>query len=150
VIGDQVDASPAQVVSRYLRAKAVSPPVSTQDWFAFIGAVPAGTSPARDNIIIISDTTPIPDGRIHQTGEHIKHPGVQIRVRGKTYDVGWAKIAAVLIALEDSDRQIINIGSESIRFDAFNLVSGPFFMNAEEQNLRQHFALNGTVTLREV
>lgn len=144
-----MDTSPAQALGRYFRAIALSPNVSTLDWFSYIGAIPSATG-TRDNIIVLYDSAPITDGRDHRTGDFILHPGIQVRVRSKGYDVGWAKIQAIKTALELINGQSLTVNGETIKLFAFNLTSGPMSMGQEEQNLRNHFALNGTLTLKEI
>jgi len=81
---------------------AVAPPPGAYP--VWVGALPyyAGAS---DNAMAVFDTTGRLDGRYMSTGEVVKHPGIQLRVRHRAYTTGRAVIAALYVALTQNMRR---------------------------------------------
>jgi hypothetical protein len=140
-----VNATPAQALARYLRAEAVAAGSATLDWYVTVGSMPN----ARDNILTVYDTGGALDGRLHRIGKFVTHPGVNVRIRAVSYPLGWARGQMILAALERMRNSPVIVDAETVLMQAFTLTSDLASMGTEETNLRQHFSLNGTLTLKE-
>jgi len=83
--------SPAQIIEKYLVDVGI---FDNSNWFLFIGSLPPseeGKSPIR--AAAVYDTTGLLDGRLMESGEVIKHPGFQIKLRSDNYELGWKKLS---------------------------------------------------------
>jgi hypothetical protein len=137
--------APSKVLVKYLTdVDAVQNTNSLTDWYATFGT--GGDTP--DNAVTVADTAPVMDGR-EMGGRYVKHPGVQVRVRTKAYADGWAKAKEIEDRLSEIQNAVVNMGGgDQYRIVSFSLTSGPLFIGQEEKNRRQHFTLNGTMTIQ--
>lgn len=113
-------------------------------WPAFVADEPS----EPDNAITCYDTTPIDDGRIQTDGECIRHPGVQVRVRGRTHAAGFAKADALRRALnEDVYDELVNISGSRYLVHCVNGAEVLFIGRESPETRRRLFTINATVTL---
>lgn len=91
--------SPADVLRHYLVARSLATMGGAGgEWPAFC----AGEPGSPDNCITVYDTTGTEAGRPMIDGGDVGPEGIQIRVRGTTHAVGWAKASAIKENLESS------------------------------------------------
>lgn len=122
------------------------------------GALPANIT----NVVVVSDTTPIVDGRSGQDKVTRMHYGLQIRVRGSTYLIAARKAKEIeggnpnrihdgLCDLANTVFTItVNSVDYNVRFCAFTLVAPTTHLpNVDEKELRQTFVINGLLSAEE-
>lgn len=84
--------SPAQIIARLLATLGVGVTGGTVgDWPIYVSDEP--NSP--DNAITLYDTSGQNDGRSMIDGEVQEHPGVEVRIRSSTHEIGFAKAAVI-------------------------------------------------------
>lgn len=77
-----------------------------------------------DNCITVYNTTGTVQGRLQATGEFQDRPGIQIRVRGATYAVAYAKIKTIQTYLEETvARTVVLIGTSQYLVHSLNRTS---------------------------
>ena len=117
----------------------------TQEWFGTFG----GMSTEADQAVSITDTTPMNDGSIMATGEYILHPGINVRIRSKDYDVGYNRAKAIqdkLATIKNVEVVMDEATNEKVKIKSFGLVGGVSYVGREEQEERHYFTLNGVLT----
>lgn len=67
-------------------------------WPVYVDQEPA----TPDNCITVYDTSPQSDGRSMIDGETFQHFGFQVRVRGITHKIGYAKAEAIRVMLNEN------------------------------------------------
>jgi|SRR6185503_6369049 len=119
---------------------------TSEGWSVFVGFFPD----TPDEAVCVYDTAGVLDGRLMVTGEVIEHPGIQIRVRGKSYPAVWSKITEITKGL-DVIKKLSVVFSEEEAYTVHNVSrSGAILpMGIDEiGNRRLHnFAANMTVTI---
>lgn len=131
--------SPAGILVAYLKGMGIVVDGPTADWSAFISHEP----PEPNNCVTVIDATPQFDGRIMRTGQTIKHPGVQIRVRSLLYDPGWDKCEEIAKALDGIQNAVVGLN----KINAASQKSGPIALGRIDTNNREVFTLNATLTI---
>jgi autotransporter adhesin len=140
-----IQLSGAQVVAAYLQSLGlVQSSSQSEDWWVTVGA--KTTQPAE--AVAVYDTAGVKDGRLMETGEEIVHPGVQVLVRSGGYTRGWRKVVAIQNALSLALNNEVVVGLEAVTLVAFSLTSPPSHVGQEQDQPRQLFTMNGTLTLR--
>lgn len=121
---------------------------TSEGWESFVGFFPD----TPDEAVCVYDTAGALDGRIMESGEVIEHPGIQIRVRGKSYTAVWSKITAITRGL-DAVQKVSVVFSEEEVYTVHNVSrSGAMIpMGIDEiGNRRLHnFAANMTITISQ-
>lgn len=143
--------SPADVIKKILiEEQLVSDPESVgAPWPCYVSSLPDASTP--DNAACLYDTSPKLDGRLMRTGESVEHPGVQVKVRSKTYREGWAKIDSISTKLDAVLRRSLVI--EDFNYTVQSISTGGVLPNGLEEGTtkRRHlFTLNCQVTLSSV
>lgn len=143
--------SPAELVRAALIVKGIGlmpdAGVLTQVWPIFVSHMPS----KPDNVICVYDTPGLTQGRIHRTGETIKKPGWQIRVRGLDHPTGYAKISAIQAAVDSVRNLNIAIAGVGYIVQALNQKGGVMSLGQEsDADKRNGFTLNGIITLKEI
>lgn len=143
--------SPARLVAQYLVDNNLVdwPPGNTtlpaSTWYGFYASMPE----LGDSAVCVYDTTPTPDGRYHRgAGDTVEHPGIQIRVRHKLYDPGWAKAFEIQQYLDLIKNTTVTVDSVPHLLEACTQTAGLTFIGQEEKNKRQLFTLNRILTLK--
>lgn len=104
----------------------------------FIGREP--TKP--DECVTIFDTSSIPP-QLAFTDQGYEYPSVQIRVRSRVYQTGWAMIEAIKNSLHGRAQETWNGTLYSVVYCA----SGPVFLDWDE-NSRARFVVNINIQRR--
>jgi len=140
--------SPADILGQLLHdlgLGVIAP--TTSNWPIFI----ANTPDSPDNLITLTDTTGKLQGRIMVSGEAVAFPGLQIKVRGVTHQVGWTKINAIAEAMDK------NVKLSTVRIDSTTYTvtcvdrSGDIAKLGSESptSKRKNFTLNLLVTVHQ-
>jgi hypothetical protein len=139
---------PSKVIQAYLVTQGVIQPNDVPeltDWRSGVSAMPVNGT----NFVSIYDTAPVLDGRLQRSGKQVTHPGIQLRIRGSNYGVGWQKGKEIEEALEQARQVIVNTDEGVARIHAFTMTSPLFPIGQEEKDRRSLFTINGIVTLTE-
>ena len=120
-------------------------PTDEEEWPVFVGHMPD----EPDNAVCVYDTTGIMNGRIQSTGESIRHPGWQVRVRSSAHPTGYAKIASIRNHIDSIHREGIELSPYSYTIYAATLTGGVQALGQEaEVTRRDNFTINGILTYR--
>ena len=113
-------------------------------WPIFVSHLPE----TPDNAICVYDTAGVKDGRL-MSGETIKHPGFQVRVRATGYANGFAQIEQIAIYLDTLHQEAVVVDGDSYRIVAVTQTSGPVSIGQEPDGKRREgLTLNGTITVQ--
>lgn len=124
-----------------------TPEDDTPVWPIYASHMP----PTPDNAICVYDTTGYGDGRLQASGETVRHPGWQVKIRARTYLVGAAKMKCVQRLLDTMRRLQVVVGTDAYMIHAVKQTSDVIHMGQEEDaDKRELFTLNGTITLEEL
>lgn len=93
--------SPASILAYYIinNLLKMTDRDDREDWPLYTSFLPDGDN-VKSNSGAVYDTTGIKDGRL-MTGEVPQHPGTQLKIRSKSYEVGYIKIEDIASALEE-------------------------------------------------
>ncbi len=117
------------------------------DWLIAVGVNP--DEPA-DMIAVTDGPVWKDDGRLLATGEHIVHPGVQIRARSESRDTAYQKLTVVKELLQSVSREQVMIGEKEFRLDNVSPVSHVMYIGNDPGTDRPTFVFNTYVTAKEI
>lgn len=143
--------APAEIIVQLLVNKALATkPSSLQPWPVFYGVMP--TDP--DNVLTVYDTLGIKDGRLQESGEVVIHPGIQIRIRNNTYNLGWRKGYDITNAFDTVRNENVVLGTgvnqRTYKIHAIKRPSGVLPLGQELGKTRLLFTVNCTITISDV
>ncbi len=94
-------ASPASVIAEYIitTLELMTRPTLNNDWPLYTSLLPDGKN-VKTNAGVIYDIAGVSDSR-QMNGLIPEHPGIQLRIRSRDYETGFAKIEAMASALDD-------------------------------------------------
>lgn len=98
--------SPAQIVRQLLQDASLID--ESASWESFVSFFPERPHEA----LCFYDTTGIDDGRMMRSGERIEHDGVQIRLRGRTYNSAWVRATAICRYLDAQANVVVDMDSD--------------------------------------
>jgi len=115
------------------------------DWPIFCGHLPS----KPDDAIVFTDTQGPKDGR-YMSGPTIFHPGWQLRVRSKRYDVAMAKVVAIQTWLDTILRERVEVDGVWYIIQAITQTSDVLSLGQEPDSARRYnLTLNGTSTFEK-
>ena len=112
VVGsDVLTASPASIMAAYIidELAKMTTPSDMGDWPLYKSSMPDGKNVETD-CGVIYDTTPVIEQRL-MSGLVPQHPGIQLRIRSRKYEIGYAKIEDVAVALDAIDHETVSIAA---------------------------------------
>ena len=128
-------ASPAHVLSEALkRPIANGGLLYTQP--LFVGTVPD----QPENLLVIYNTSPVLNGRLHKTGRSVIKPGIQVYARAtKTTsmaasEVAFARLQMIQTWMDGVRQLIVPVGGESYKIHAIRQASGIVAVGLTEKN----------------
>lgn len=123
-------------------------PTSNGSWPVFS----AIEQDSPDNAITTYNTTGKLEGRIQKTGAYVEKPGIQIRVRGTTHAVGYAKGKTIENALDKEVYQSdVTIGGSVYEVHAVSRSGNLIFAGRDSSSSNRFiFTLNVTATIRQL
>ena len=140
--------SPAEVLHYYLISQGLfTSPSAKGDFPLFITTLPGGKDVEKAGCV--SDTSFIKDGRL-MTGETIIHPGIQIRIRTRTFEEGWMKMRAIASLLEMVHNLSIVISADDY-YTLYNVsqTSAILPMGQDPETRLFLFSINYITTIKE-
>lgn len=141
--------SPADVVRWLLVALGLgTDPEGGDSWPVFA----AGEPDSPDNCITVFDTVGTDDGRVMVTGEAVRHPGIQVRVRAKNHATGWAKADAIRTALAQSVYlEAVAVGGNHYLLHSASKIGNVLALGKESPvSKRSIFTLNCQVSVKQL
>lgn len=143
--------SPATVIQQYLRSEGLGvDAASTSSWKIFVGSMPDTDDENLDNAICVYDTGGVIDGRCMCDGQVYQHPGTSLRIRSRSYDLGYRKSKDILDNLSEASRKIVIIGSVEYLFQSFTPTTGVIPLGEVENRGRKSFSLNGLLSISQI
>lgn len=153
VPGETLDNSPASILAQYIIevTSLMSLPNADTDWPLYVHHLPpADDAKVKTNAGAVMDTAGLKDGRL-MAGPTMQHYGMQILMRGKTYEEAWVKINAVARSLDGIHTDVITRGIEDYMIDSVTQTSNPVYIGLEEgQGRRKLFTVNLIATIKQV
>ena len=140
--------SPAYILAEYIievLGDMADPPSTT--WPLYRNSLPDGNG-VPDNAGAVFDTSPLVDGRYMSGGVVVEHPGVQLRVRSKDQQTGYAKIEDLVRTLETVTNVTVSTATETFVLQNVSRSSGVVSMGIDEQR-RWHHTANFLLTVKE-
>lgn len=137
--------SPADIVRQLLVDLGLTEE-SGSSWPAYVSFLPELPHEA----ICVYDTAGNPDGRLMEDGTRIEHPGIQIRVRGRTYLDAWQKANSIALALDIMGQILIALYGMST-YLIHNVSRTGTVISAgvddRDDRRRYHFTINAVMTI---
>lgn len=141
------DHSPAQIIASLVIASGrANLPGQSGGWPLTYNLMP--DSP--DNFITIYDTDGSGDGRIMRTGEMIRHPGIQLRVRAQTHGIGYTKAIAIATYWDSVASSTVTIDGKNYRVQNISRRGDILALGQEPGKTRVHFTVNAILTLKQL
>lgn len=103
-----------------------------------------------DEVICVLDRAGKEDGRLMGTGERIRHPGIQVLLRGMDYPALYSKTIELAEALDAQRRLVVDIpDGESYLVHNISRMGEPMPLGIEIDNRkrRHSFSINATLTV---
>lgn len=144
-------ASPAFILSEYIITELLS--MTNPDdgglWPLYTAHMPDGNN-VESNCGALYGTSGILDGRL-MTGLVIEKPGIQLRIRSKTYEVGFAKAEAVALSLDGVNNDIVVVDSITYQIQNISKSTPVVPLGLEKGTKRRFlFTINFLMTLKKV
>lgn len=138
--------TPAEIVHQWaLDESLVLAPDSEGDWIGVINNTPADFT----NIVSISDTAGITQGKTHPDGQTQEAHGIQFWIRGKTQPLAWAKGNAILTAVDAALRETVSIDGSTYLIQSMTPTSTLIPVGKEQpEDFMFIYSLNVTVPIR--
>lgn len=138
---------PARILQQYLEdAGFISAQEDDGDWPGFVSFMPDKVI----DLVAVYDTQGLLDGRYMTDGVYVEHPGVQIRVRSKTYLTGWRKAKELQNALAAIEQEQVTIDDEIYTIHNATVTAPIAVMGQDpDTDRRENFSINARLTLAE-
>lgn len=143
--------SPADVLRRLLISLGLGvdpPPTSTTQWPVYAGSEPD----EPDNTVTVTDTSGLLHGREMVGGETQAHEGVQVRVRGLTHPVAYARADLIKVALDAQYQDVVTM-PDATRYLvwAVHRTTGVLALGKETKaSKRSIFTINARLSVRKL
>lgn len=141
--------SPADVTRRVLIQLGLGvAPTQTASWGIYATQEP----PTPDNVITIYNTAGRDHGRVMVGGQRQKHYGIQVRVRAKKNETGFAKAQAIAIAMDEAAYdEYANLDDQGYVLHCFANVGDVIDVGYESPTSKRNlFTINALVALRQL
>ena len=140
---------PADIIRYLLISKSLgTEPIANGAWPIFT----AIENDSPDNAITIYNTTGKVQGRLQGTGAYVEKPGIQIRVRGATHLLGYARGKSIESTLDTGVYQdTVTIGGSVYEVHAVSRSGNLIFAGRDSSSSKRFiFTLNVTSTIRQL
>lgn len=148
---DKLLTSPASILAAYIidELEKMTDPSDKDNWPLYISSMPDGTN-VKTNCGVIYDTTGTADGRL-MIGLVPLHPGIQLRIRASSYEVGYAKIEDIASALDEVTNESITIAAGEYEIRNVSRTSPVASLGLEEGTKRRYlFTVNFLLTIKKL
>lgn len=138
--------TPAQIVRQLLQDADIID--SSGTWPSYVSFFPD----LGNEAVCFYDTPGDQDGRMMKTGERIEHDGVQIQVRGRSYNEAWQKANEIALALDAQSKVDVELDSSNT-YTLHNLSRSetilPMGVDPNDDHHRHYFAINLNTTIQK-
>ena len=129
-------------------------PIGPDDWPIYVSQEPD----YPDNAIMVFDTSPVLQGRVHNDGEVQERHGIQVVVRGVNEESSGRKMREVSHKFDVSKnpgdgvyRNQVIIDNRIYLVHSISRESGPFYLGKDRfRSFRDRYSLNVTVSVRDI
>lgn len=141
--------SPAQIIRKFFLDEGL---FADADWPAFTHHLPEADATIPVNAAVIRDTSGNKDSRLMTSGEVIEHPGLQILIRSKTFEQGWARAQSIRATVDTTYRAPVIIGSSTYRIQNLSRTTPviPLGTDTESKQRQELFSLNILATIKDI
>lgn len=144
--------SPASIMAAYIIEQLdvdMTDPSDKSNWPLYISHMPDGSN-VKTDCGAIYDTAGIQEQR-SMTGEWSEHPGIQIRIRSRSYEDGYVKIEDIANALDAIAWVDFEIGDLEYRIFNVSRTSPIASLGTEPGTRRRfNFTINFLLTIKEL
>jgi len=124
-----------------------SPEHSDLGWPAY----PRDLPDSPDNAVQLKTSTPFLEGKLMRGGILIKHPGVQLTIRGIDENTAHDKGEELEKALSESIKNLdVEADDKTYRINNVHIATGLTYIGEERDTRRHLFTINVRLTLREI
>ena len=144
--------APATVLAAFIinSLGKMTTPTNGEGWPLYSPHMPDGDN-VETNCGVVYDTFGVNDPRSISSGVVSEHPGVQIRIRTNDYNVGFAKIEDIALALDAVANETITVGGESYKIHNVSRASPIVCLGVEPGTKRRmFFTVNYLLTLKKL
>lgn len=149
----QLDHSPADIIAQVLIDLSMASEMG-------INGKPEGAWPVSvdteltlpDDIITVTNTEGVLNGRIQITGERPEHFGFQLKIRSSISTTGWEKARTLAVALDQQmSYTTITIGSSTYDVGAVTRMGGILAVGRELASTKRFlYTINGIVVINQI
>jgi len=145
---DVLNTSPSSILASYIinESEAMALPSSAGDWPLFVSYLPDSEQDAG----AVYDTTGLKDGRL-MAGQTIQHYGIQLKIKSKIYEEGWAKIDNIATSLDQVLNTIVSAGGGNYEIQNITRGAPVLFQGTETKGKRLNiFTVNLLMTVKQI
>jgi Bacteriophage minor capsid protein len=122
---------------------------TTDDWPVYNNYMPDAPG-IKDNLITLTDTSGIKDGRIMRSGQTVIHPGIQVKIRAVDFNPGWVLMDAIGTMFDTIANVAVTVNVHNYVIAAISR-NGIFSLGRESEGKERSFiGMNILVTLNQV
>jgi len=139
----------AEIVARWMVAETLGTDPEADpigNWPVYDTAMPD----TPDNAICTYGTAGVKDGRSMRDGQTFEHPGLQVKVRGTTEPVAFAKMQAIVEAIDAAIAESITIEGTGYKIQNISRRSNAVPIRADRDTERRAYTLNCLVSISQV
>ena len=148
---DLLLASPASILAAYIidEMDKMSWPIEKDNWPLYISHMPDGDN-VETNCGAIYDTSGVLDSR-QMDGRIPLHPGIQIRIRSKDYETGFAKIEDLASELDTIAFNLVTIATGIYEIQNVSRTTNVVSLGIERGTKRRFlFTINYLLTMKKL
>lgn len=122
---------------------------TSSNWLVFVKNEPD----TPDNVITVNSTVGRKDGRVHNTGAVVQHPGFQIKVRSSKDVIGYGKAQRIIVSLQEQVHMIsVRVKLNDYIVQAISMdTAEPLDLGTERPSSKRYlFAVNGLATIHYI
>ena len=140
---------PADIIRYLLISKSLGTLPTANGYWPVYTAV---EQESPDNMITTYNTTGKVQGRLQKTGAYVEKPGIQVRVRAATHQLGYAKGKTIESTLDtDVYQDTVTIGGSVYEVHAVSRSANLIFAGRDSSSSKRFiFTLNLTATIRQL
>ena len=129
--------SPAVIIREHLSLEdLLDKPSDDAVWPCYLSFMPDDGVGVEDDCVALYDTSAVLDGRL-MIGPYVQHYGLQLRVRSKDYQEGWAKINEISSNMDEIANQEVDYGGEQYLINSVSRMTAPVALGTEQETSRR-------------
>jgi len=144
--------SPASIMRYYIvnTMMELTLPTDKMSWPCYVSHLPDNDK-VEDDAACLYDTTGLKDGK-QMAGSVLVHQGIQLKIRSRNYETGYAKIEEIYTMLDAINYELIEIDDDSYELEGVRRIGDANYIGTEPRNTKRRFlfTVNFTLTLRKI